>query len=126
MKEMTAVEYLKTKHRILKPDEKGFCSIGCTECPFYCRNNGSGVGCSDFERMHPEKVVAIVQKWGEEHPAKTVLQDFLEKHPDALVDTITGVPFVCADMVGYGEYSGCLKVGSGGCRTCWNRPLEVE
>lgn len=59
----------------------------------------------------------------EEHQVKTILQDFLEKYPNAMLDE-SGVPKTCPNALGYTKENGCVYDGN--CRDCWNRPLEVD
>lgn len=115
MDEMTAVEYLKEKRRMTKN-----CSI-CFDCPLSYKNNGMNLSCCDFEILFYEESISIVQKFAEEHPQKTILQDFFEKHPSAPIGDF-GVPKTCPDIIGYParKHARC----SGKCYECWNRPLE--
>lgn len=114
MAEMTALEYLKQKRRMTKN-----CSI-CFDCPLYYKNNGMKLSCCDFEILFSEESISIVQKWAEEHPQKTMLQDFLEKYPKAQRKK-SGEPAICPETLGYRpEGTGCHVE----CYDCWNRPLE--
>ena len=103
---MEAVKYLKEKARMCKGNEF------CYNCPLD--------ECIEYEKENPEEAVEIVEKWSEEHPQKTILQDFLEKYPNAPVYT-EGQPRLCPQVLGYFE-GGCT--GAVSCRSCWNRPLE--
>lgn len=119
MAEMTALEYFKEKERMTKK-----CSISCTDCPLFKENNTTGLRCGDLQGVHPEIAVSIVEKWAEEHPKKTILQDFLEKHPNALLD-MDGTPRICLKELGYppdGYSKGCEC----DCVPCWNRCMETE
>lgn len=62
------------------------CKLNCADCPLSHLNNGSTMLCSDFETFYPEKAIAIVQKWSDEHPQKTYLSEFLKKYPNALLN----------------------------------------
>lgn len=121
-KEMTALEYFKAKARMVKGTEDTTCNISCDECPLSEENNGYGLLCADFEMMHPEEVVSIIQKWAEEHPVKTRMSDFFGKFPDAPRKN-DGTPYFCPSAVYGGEYQRC---NGAGCYECWNRPLEVK
>lgn len=57
-----------------------------------------------------------------EHPQKTMLQDFLEKHPDAPLNANSDYPECCPFMLGY-KKGDCIKP-RGTCVECWNRPVE--
>ena len=73
----------------------------------------------DFDPDHAE---AILAKWAEEHPERTIMDDFLEKHPKAPKDE-DGIPFACAQRCGYTE--GCIgNTSRKYCTQCWRRPLE--
>lgn len=121
MAEMTAVEYLKAKARMGKIDEYGICTANCFNCPLSKGNNGTEVACMNFGEKFPEKAVSIVKGWAEEHPVKTMLQDFFEKHPNAPRKT-SGDPIFCIMLLGYRTSNeGCY---GNSCFECWNRPLE--
>ena len=114
-REMSAVEYFRAKKRMTK-----MCAIKCADCPIAMDNNGTSEICKSFEQNHPEKAVASVQKWAEEHPVKTRMADFLEKFPNAKTRA-DGTPFSCPVTLGYTKEPCCNS-----CKDCWNRPLEVE
>ena len=126
MAEMTALEYLKEKNRMTKK-----CSIRCADCPLCSGNNTTGFACGDLQRKYPEIAVDIVEKWAEEQPKKTLLQDFLEKYPKAPIED-DAFPAVCPFQLGYETESEkdkngyCESAGKDSCRKCWNRPLEEE
>ena len=70
------------------------------------------------------RVIEIVQKWSDEHPKKTYIQDFFEKFPKAKLDS-DGTPFACRKK----RYGGvrpndkrCDRRGA--CNNCWNEPME--
>lgn len=114
---MDAIEYLKELKRMC--DSYPSCLI----CPLFNWSNEYRVKCHVFQKNHPEKAVELVEKWSKEHPAKTIKDDFLEKHPNAKMRD-DGTPVSCAKYLGY-------KVGIDGkcpviigCGECWNTPLE--
>lgn len=117
MEKMTAMEFLKEYGRMCK-----LYDLDCSECPF-CefRRKYDVQVCRINMIEHPEEAVDIVQKWAEEHPVKTMLQDFFEKHPKA-ARRPEGDPIGCVVTLGYrtgneGCFGNC-------CFDCWNRPLE--
>lgn len=125
MAEMTALKYLEEKSRMTKR-----CEIACASCLLHGYNNGTGAGCSYFEYKQPEKAIAIVQKWAQEHPRKTILQDFLEKYPNAEL-IYNKFSEICPYSLGYAENRQCVldmeeRFFSEECEECWNRPLEEE
>lgn len=119
MAEMTASEYLMEKARMTKE-----CRIACADCLLFGYHNGTGSGCNSFEYKHTEQAITIVQKWAREHPRKTILQDFLEKYPNAPLE-IDGTPTFCPKELGYlpqGYYNHCKY----DCVSCWNQPKKME
>lgn len=120
---MNAIKYFKEKRRMLNSLGRirgGCIGINCENCPFSLNNNGKGLTCIDFELEYPEEAVAIVEKWSQEHPRKTMLQDFLEKYPNALLDE-DEVPVTCCHNLGFTQPKDCYKIY---CKKCWNRLLE--
>lgn len=90
----------------------------CLGCKLYLRNNGLELTCDGMLKEYPTEAVAIVEKWSEEHPQKTILDDLLEKYPNAKVEN--GIQAnACAMYLGY-----CEKCEPITCRECWNRPLS--
>ena len=63
---------------------------------------------------------AILAKWAEEHPEKTIADDFFEKHPKAKKSD-DGTPAPCAEDCGYIDK---CSPGEMSCAGCWRRPLE--
>lgn len=78
--------------------------------------------CIIYEECDYSEAEDILAKWAEEHPEKTIADDFFENHPNAPRDD-NGNPKPCAEEVGY------IKECPDGvsCYDCWRRPLaEVE
>lgn len=117
-KEMTAVEFLKEFRRMCDD------YLDCDDCPMEEIRRNSADDCMNVVRKNPEEAVAIVQKWAEACPMKTLKDDFLEKYPNApLLGGKT--PFACAKYL-YPNVS-CVQNGHNVmCFECWDRPLEVE
>lgn len=78
--------YLAEKKRMTKITSTGVCKITCANCPLSEKNNGKGRLCVDYEMHYPEKAIAIVQKWSDEHPQKTYLSEFLKNHPNVMLN----------------------------------------
>lgn len=91
----------------------------CARCPIPVHG---GTSCPTWVMRNPVEAETILAKWAEEHPVKTIADDFLEKHPNATTYS-DGTPFVCAKDCGYGEPEICKTV-SEPCILCWRRPLE--
>ena len=60
-------------------------------------------------------------KFIKEHPQKTMLQDFLEKYPDAPLKD-DGTPYFCPHNIGYCKDASFCKGHD--CKYCWNRFVE--
>lgn len=107
-----------------KQRRDGGCELNCVDCPLGGSNNSIDVPCSVLETNYPEKAIAIVQKWSDEHPQKTYLSEFLKHYPNA--ELSHGVPNVCLKKLG--AVSGCAKTKNGdlyiSCYKCWNQPIE--
>lgn len=115
--------YLAEKKRMTKITSTGVCKITCANCPLSEKNNGKGRLCVDYEMHYPEKAIAIVQKWSDEHPQKTYLSEFLEHYPNAQL-RIDGIPKgVCPYALGLINRDDCQKKDHN-CVECWNQPIE--
>ena len=121
---MDAVKYFNEKRRMLNSLGKngpGCVGVLCGDCPFSSFDNGMNISCAEIEIDYPEEAVAIVEKWSQEHPQKTILQDFLEKYPKAILNNDGTPKEVCPDTLGYEEEQDRCD---GKCVACWNRLLE--
>lgn len=110
------IEYLREKERMCKHylyEQKA-----CSQCPLNSSTNGHRTYCREMIYDHPEDAIRIVQKWSDEHPEKTIKDDFLKKYPNARLDA-QGTPICCARSLGY-YVSECYN----DCEKCWNRPLS--
>lgn len=98
------------------------CELNCTECPLSSFNNGTtdNTACSDFETLYPEKAIAIMQKWSDEHPPKTYLSELLENYPNAPLDDDGTPKGVCPRALGLMDIDDC----DDNCVGCWNQPIE--
>ena len=114
--------YFKEKARMVHVSAEGYCVIGCLNCPLSELNNEQGLTCRQMEMLHPTNAIAVVQKWSDKHPVKTIKDDFLEKYPNAILDK-DGIPTGCIRWLGY--HITCPPAGL--CTQCWNKPLsEVQ
>lgn len=120
--------YFAEKRRMTKRTRRQGCKIKCSECPLSSQNNGTSdsMSCITFEMYHPEKAIAIVQKWSDEHPQKTYLSEFLKNYPNAELNH--GAPRICLKELG--AVSCCAKAKKGdfyiSCHSCWNQPIEGD
>lgn len=109
-----------------KRRKDGGCELNCVDCPLGGSNNSIGVQCSVLETNYPEKAIAIVQKWSDEHPQKTYLSEFLKNYPDAPLND-DGIPKgICQYDLGLNlgliSIEGCREDRN--CIKCWNQPVE--
>lgn len=104
-------EFCKKYMRMCKSYEN------CEGCPRY------GKGCLEFNMDMDafEELENDVERWTEEHPQRTRLQDFREKYPDALMKQ-GNCPKTCAKDLGYCKE--CPEVTT--CEECWNMLAEEE
>lgn len=121
------IDYSKTKNyltelrRMTKQRKDGGCELNCVDCPLSRSNNDIGIPCSDFETIYPERAVAIVQKWSDEHSQKTYLSEFLKNYPNALLYD-DGTPTFCPYKLGLMGADDRRKDGN--CVKCWNQLVE--
>mgnify|MGYP004621020103 CR=1 FL=1 len=100
------------------------CKIDCANCPLNSLNNGTNdmTSCSDFEALYPEKAIAIVQKWSDEHPPKTYLSEFLKHYPNVKLRDDGTPEYICPRYLGLAENHTC----NDNCVRCWNQPIEED
>ena len=92
------------------------CKKNCNDCPLDSKCNGCIISL-------PDNADEIVDKWIEEHPVKTYLQDFFEKFPNAPKGE-KGTPKICPHEI-YPEidanYSCCEN-----CLKCWSQEMKEK
>lgn len=114
--------YLTEKARMTKRVEDRLCNLGCSNCPLCSINNNKGQSCTAFEMLYPEKAIATVQKWSDEHPQKTYLSEFLKNYPKVQINSY-GIPkSICPSELGLISKKDCANFQS--CVECWNQPLR--
>lgn len=100
------------------------CKLNCVDCPLSSFNNGTNVPCADFERFYPNKAIAIIQKWSDEHPQKTCLSTLLEHFPNVPLND-DGIPkLFCPYRLGLTSTNDCRADHD--CVKCWNQPIEND
>lgn len=115
--------YFNEKLKMTKRTKNGLCEIKCSNCPLCSNKNGEGLPCPEFEMYYPEKAIAIVQKWSDEHPRRTYLTEFLKHYPNAQLNA-DGTPEICLSSLGLTNYNGCRNGIT--CSECWNQPVSIE
>lgn len=107
--------YFAEKRRMTKR-----CKLGCSNCPLSRINNNEGQSCTAFEMFYPEKTIAIVQKWSDEHPQKTFLSELLKNYPNVPHEE-DGPPIsFCPYDLGLTMTEAC----DNNCVKCWNQSME--
>lgn len=86
---MDAVKFLKEKKRMCD----SFRDSSCEGCLIYAIDIGTG--CFDFQDDHPKQTIGNCREMGGRTSEKNmVLQDFLEKYPNAIMED-GGFPEPC-------------------------------
>lgn len=119
---MSKFDYLKEKRRMLNSLGRtgDLCErVACASCPLSVFNNKTGFQCNAFEMECPDKATAMVKKWAEEHPPKTLKQKFLEAFPNAQVSD-EGYPIICVAVL-----DDNIECGSDyNCKECWGKEAK--
>ena len=106
--------YLSEQARMTKSSDVGVCRSRF--------NNDEEMLCTELELRHPEKAIAIVQKWSDEHPQRTYLSEFLKNYPNAKLDE-DGTPHkLCPWHLGLISVNSCHN----NCVRCWNQPVKKK
>lgn len=117
--------YLAEKQRMTKKHKPNagayICELDCLDCPLSHSNNGIGEPCFGLETLYPEKVIAIVQKWSDEHPQKTYLSELLKIFPNTPLED-DGTPNFCPYRLGLMSIDDCRNDRN--CVKCWNQALK--
>ena len=96
----------------------------CKDCPINELVRKDNASCGYYLSKHPEYAVETVQKWSDEHPQKTRLEDLLEKYPN--IETYSGSgPNFAPYRLGY--CNNCIKChlfGYDKVRDCWDEPVD--
>lgn len=116
--------YFIEKSRMTKQQKNVICKLDCLDCPLSSSNNGTGMSCTNLEMSYPEKAIAIIQNWSDEHPSKTYLSELLEHFPNVPL-TATGIPEdICPFHLGFMSKDDCRSDRN--CIKCWNQREEGE
>lgn len=75
--------------------------------------------------LNSAELESILAKWAQEHPERTIMDDFFTKHPKAPRRS-PDYPEACARVVGYISECPATVNNCVGCNDCWRRPLEEE
>lgn len=116
--------YLSEQARMTKSSDVGVCRISCNHCPLSRFNNDEEMLCTELELRHPEKAIAIIQKWSDDHPQRTYLTEFPKHYPNAQLND-AGLPTTgCPYRLGLIGDEECKK--NRDCVKCWNQPMPIK
>lgn len=107
------IDYLAELERMCDAQEK------CERCPLDDCCSGDALWVKN-----PKQAIEIVQKWSDEHPPKTYMEDFFEKFPSAPKFQMGGHPKACREAVYGGECPMNEGNKDNNCFNCWNEPME--
>lgn len=98
---MDAVEFLKETNRMCKSFNDNCKNKDGNN--FYCglryeANKNNEEYCKEYIKNHPDKAVAIVEKWSREHPKETRQSEFLKLFPRANMSANGTVAFCPENM----------------------------
>lgn len=109
--------YFNEKRRMTKR-----CELSCSNCPL---NKDKILSCIAFQMLYPEKAIAIVQKWSDEHPRKTYLSEFLKNYPNTLLNDDGTPKRICPYELGLISKNNCrINRINHNCIECWNQPIK--
>ena len=125
---MDAVEFMKTQKRMCDFFTLSDESL-CMGCPFHGLVDIDSP-CARWCFANPEKAVALVERWGKNHPVKTRQSEFLKQWPEALM-TEDGLVNICPSrfVAGFRTEKGeCTQYQTKGCDNCrrdfWLQEVE--
>lgn len=97
----------------------------CENCPIAAaaRSRGNTV-CSSFIKGYPDVLEPILEKWAQEHPERTILTEFLEHYPNAVLYKNGTPSSICPSDLGYTDIVECGDTASDSCIHCWSRTPE--
>ena len=112
------INYLKEKDRMCDSFEHN-----CTDCPAFkpyynCLLDVKTKGYSN------KKAIKIVQKWSDEHPRKTIMDEFLEKYPNSNLAPTSLCPFELLGIRKECKYFIDEDRQWNVCEECWNLPID--
>lgn len=113
------VNFLKEHNRMC---EYNISHDNCYECPMNSSIIGMGYSCRSVSIKAPYRAIGIVQKWSDEHPVKTRLEDLLDKYPNFKVFSETGRQMYKPRAFGY--CGDCFACPNNKAEHCWNEPVD--
>lgn len=116
--------YFAEKKRMIEK-HRYICEVkGCADCPLHWSKNGMDISCTKLEKNYPDKAIAIIQKWSDEHPPKTYLSEFLKHYPNVKLLGDGTPKCLCPHQLGLKDINDCRKHYT--CAECWNQPMPIK
>ena len=103
----------------------------CKGCPIKSEGTACLLGSIPilvYDTKDIDKAIEAVEKWSQDHPRKTRLQDFLEKYPNAPLNG-NGIPILVPWNVGYCGNTicyACKKAKGKSLAWCWDQEVEED
>lgn len=113
------IDFMSEYNRLCESNQE------CTSCPLFLTLSGNS--CVREIIYHSEEAIEIVQKWSDEHPIETYMENFLKLFPNASISP-KGQPRSCRAYI-YGAPKGCDDLCheySSNCYSCWNAIKKEE
>lgn len=119
--------YFAEKRRMIEK-HRYICEVkGCADCPLHWSKNGMSISCTKLEKSYPDKAVAIIQKWSDEHSRKTYLSEFLKHYPNVKLLGDGTPKCLCPHQLGLKDIDDCRKCRKHyTCAECWNQPMPIK
>lgn len=118
---MDAVKYLKELNRMCTK------SHTCDDCPIY-KATGRYCGLTYYNAEMLAGHVAIVEQWSKEHPERTRQSVFLERYPNATIDSYGSIG-ICPAAID-GKECNELSDGTSCCKECrsnyWSQEVQDD
>lgn len=93
----------------------------CNKCPF-SGHKTCPMAVLEYDTPNVQAIIDSLQKWSDEHPVKTRLDDLLEKYPKFELFSETGRPMHKPRVFGYCD--GCAMCPNNKAEHCWNEPVD--
>lgn len=96
----------------------------CKDCPIFAIRDRQDTTCDSFLKNRPDVLEPILEKWAQEHPERTILTEFLEHYPNAVLYKNGTPSSICPSDLGYTDIVECGDTASDSCIHCWSRTPE--
>lgn len=98
----------------------------CSDCPFGAEDAVCPRGVFEYDRERAKQVIAALQKWSDEHPQKTRLDDLKEKYPNYRFYENDQCPDRRPAVFGYCDNCLYCRNSKQTLRYCWDEPVNGD